>query len=96
MHATHLWAEYSSAIAWYVFFIAFIEEAFGFLCSAELTRTFPITVSGAFAPVGKVTFGITQVGGRAGHTWRPILILIGWRLQLIQWRRSSHPLNTVH
>lgn len=93
---THLWAEYSSAVTGYIFFIALVKETLRLLCSAALAWTFPIAVSGALAPMGKVTFGIAQVRGRARHTWWPILILIGRRLQLIQWRRPSHPLDTVY
>lgn len=77
---THLWAEYSSAVTGYIFFIALVKETLGLLCSAALTWTFPIAVSRALAPMGKVTFGIAQVRGCARHTWWPILILIGRRL----------------
>lgn len=93
---THLWAEYSSAVTGYIFFIALVKETLCFLCSAALAWTFPIAVSGALTPMGKVTFGIAQVRGCARHTWWPILILIGWRLQLVQWRSPSHPLDTVY
>lgn len=91
----HLRAEHGCAIAGHILLVALVEVALGFLGATALAWALAIGVAWAVAGMGKLALGIAQVGGRAGHPWRAVLVLIGRRLELIQRRCPSHPLDAV-
>lgn len=92
-HLVYLRAQDGSAVAGNVLLVALVEVTLGAV--AGLAGTLAEGQVGAPAAVAQVALGVAQVGQRAGHPGRAVLVLVGGRLQLIQRRGSPHPLDAV-
>lgn len=92
-HLVYLRAEDGRAVAGYVLLVALVEVTLGPV--AGLARTLAEGQLGAPAGVAQVALGVAQVGQRAGHPGGAVLVLVGGRLELVQWGGSPHPLDAV-
>lgn len=94
-HLVYLRAEDGRAVAGYILLVALVEVTLRLGAVAGLTGTFAKRQVGAPTGVGHVALSVAQVRQSAGHPGGAVLVLVGGRLELIQWRGSPHPLDAV-
>ena len=83
------------AVARDIIFISFVVIALSLMTCASFTGTLVERTPWAVAAVRNLTLGIPNFIGCAREMRRTTVILVRWRLQLIQWRCPPHSLNAV-